>query len=71
MSISKRTLLRENVSMRLGADILNWLNHPLFNDPGTSLLNPTAFGVITGQPISDNNFWAPSRQFQLYLRFEF
>ncbi|MFH1575299.1 MAG: hypothetical protein ABIG68_15070, partial [Acidobacteriota bacterium] len=70
VSISKRTRFGENASMRFGADILNFLNHPLFNDPSLNLLSPTSFGVLTSEPISDNNFYG-QRQIQLFMRLEF
>jgi len=70
LSISKRTQLRENVSLRFGADIPNVLNHPVFNDPSLDFLNPATFGVLTTEAFADNNFYG-QRQFQLFLRFEF
>lgn len=70
LSVSKRTRLSENASVRFGADFLNFLNHPLFNDPSLNMLSPTSFGVITSEPISDNAFYG-LRQIQLFLRLEF
>jgi len=70
ISVSKRTRLGESASLRFGADLLNFLNHPLFNDPSLNLLSPTTFGVLTSQPISDNNYYG-QRQIQLFLRVEF
>ncbi|MCI0387836.1 MAG: carboxypeptidase-like regulatory domain-containing protein [Acidobacteria bacterium] len=70
MSLSKRTRITERINIRFSADFLNALNHPLFEDPFLSLLDPASFGVLSAQPISTNNFYN-ARQIQLGLRIEF
>jgi hypothetical protein len=63
-SLGKRTTIAERVSAVFSADFINALNRREFADPGLSLFNPAAFGVITSQ-------FASPRQIQLGLRFEF
>lgn len=72
MSVAKQMRITERIKMRFTADFLNILNHPLFNDPSTSLDNPANFGVITSQPGNPGggDFWAP-RRVQFGLRLEF
>ena len=63
-SLGKRTTIAERVSAVFSADFINALNRREFADPGLSLFNPAAFGVINSQ-------FASPRQIQLGLRFEF
>lgn len=63
-SVGKRTRVSEQVSFVITADFINFFNHVEFSDPGLSLFNPAAFGVVTSQ-------FANPRQFQLGLRVEF
>lgn len=64
-SIGKRTNITEGIRVVFTADFINLLNRREFADPtSTSLFNPAAFGVITGQ-------YATPRQIQMGLRVEF
>lgn len=64
LSLGKRTAITEGIRMSFSADFINALNRREFADPGLSLFNPAAFGVINSQ-------FASPRQIQLGLRFEF
>ncbi len=64
LSLGKRTRITESSQAVFSADFINALNRREFADPGLSLFNPAAFGVITAQ-------FASPRQIQLGLRIEF
>lgn len=64
LSIGKRARVTESVGVLFTADFINVMNRREFADPGLSLFNPAAFGVITAQ-------FANPRQVQLGLRIEF
>lgn len=63
-SFGKRTSITEGVRVVFTADFINFFNRREFADPGMSLFNPAAFGVITDQ-------YATPRQVQFGLRIEF
>lgn len=48
VSFGKITKITERVNTRFSADFFNVFNHANFNNPGLSLQNQSAFGVITG-----------------------
>jgi len=48
MSLGKSIGFTERVKLRYSADFFNVFNHENFANPGVSLQNPSAFGVITG-----------------------
>jgi hypothetical protein len=64
LSIGKKTKITEQVKTVFSFDMINAFNRVEFNDPGMSILNRAAFGVITQQ-------FASPRLIQLGLRFEF
>jgi len=64
LSIGKKTAITESARTVFSFDLINAFNRVEFADPGMSLLNPAAFGVITGQ-------FAGPRAIQVGLRFEF
>ncbi|HXG94933.1 MAG TPA: carboxypeptidase regulatory-like domain-containing protein [Blastocatellia bacterium] len=70
LTAGKATSITETVKFRLSVDLINVFNHVNFNDPGTSLQNPTTFGVISSQRISDLQNIFP-RRIQLSGRIEF
>jgi hypothetical protein len=49
MSLSRKFKVTESASVAVTAQFFNIFNHVLFNDPGLSLANTNAFGVITTQ----------------------
>lgn len=72
LSLAKKTVINERISITFSLDFLNFLNHPVFNDPVLNLNAPAAFGVISSQPgtFAGSLFWA-ARQIQTGLRVEF
>ncbi|GBC81660.1 hypothetical protein HRbin10_00772 [bacterium HR10] len=64
LSIGKKTAVTESARIVFSFDLINAFNHVEFNDPGLSLLNPAAFGVLTSQ-------FAGPRAIQFGFRFEF
>ncbi len=64
VSIGKKTLVTERISVVFTADLINALNHVEYVDPTLSLQTPANFGVLTTQ------FGTP-RAIQLGLRLEF
>jgi hypothetical protein len=64
LSVGKKTAVTESVRIVFSLDLINAFNHVEFNDPGLSLLNPAAFGVITSQ-------FAGPRAIQFGFRVEF
>jgi hypothetical protein len=64
LSIGKKTNVTEQVGVVFTFDLINAFNRVEFADPGTSFLNPAAFGVVTGQ-------FGDPRRIQVGLRFEF
>ena len=67
-SVAKTTALSERLGLTLNFDFFNLFNHPHFNDPSLSILEPPGFGVITSQVTG--NFTGP-RRIQIGLRLEF
>jgi hypothetical protein len=63
-SIFKSFTIRERIKAQFRAEALNATNTPYFGNPGTTLTNPSTFGVITSQI----NY---PRLVQLGLRFTF
>jgi hypothetical protein len=70
MSLGKATRITETVRLKFSADFLNIFNHVNFNDPGPTLQNKAAFGVISSQRVSDLQNIFP-RRIQLGGRIEF
>jgi hypothetical protein len=64
LSIGKHTSITESVRTVFSFDMINAFNRVEFNDPGLSLLNPAAFGVLTSQ-------FASPRAIQFGFRIEF
>jgi hypothetical protein len=70
MTLGKTTHINERVVTRFSADFFNVLNHQNFANPGLSLTNPAAFGVITGTFTPPNRTNA-ARWIEFGLRVEF
>ncbi|MCG3160438.1 MAG: hypothetical protein JMDDDDMK_01507 [Acidobacteria bacterium] len=70
LSLSKETKITEKVNFSLSFDFLNVFNHVIFNDPGLSLQNPAAFGVISSQFTQGVPYIGP-RRVQIGARFDF
>jgi hypothetical protein len=70
MSFGKRTRITERVETRFTADFFNIFNHPNFNNPGLSLQNQSAFGVITSTYTPPNRTNG-ARWIEFGLRVEF
>jgi hypothetical protein len=47
MSLMKNTRIREGQSLQLRIEAFNAANHPNWNTPSTSVLNPALFGKVT------------------------
>ena len=50
VSLLKYFRLSETASLRVGAWVLNFANHPQYNDPATNISSVAAVGVITSVP---------------------
>jgi hypothetical protein len=69
MSFGKTTHISERVTTRFSADMFNVFNHHTYGNPGTSLANPNAFGVISGTFIPSNRTNS-ARWIEMGLRLE-
>ena len=71
-SLLKDIRITEKLSLKLGFDFFNVLNHPLFQDPPLNFLDRSSFGVISSQPgdPANGDYWT-ARRVQVSLRLEF
>jgi len=70
MSLGKKTTIAEKVNVTFALDFFNAFNHVDFVNPGLSLTDPRAFGVITTQ-LTPPDRVAGSRWIQFGMRVEF
>jgi hypothetical protein len=70
ISFGKTTKITERVNTRFSCDLFNAFNHPNFSNPGLSLQNQSAFGVITGT-FTPPNRTNSARWIEFGLRVEF
>jgi hypothetical protein len=70
MRFAKKTTVHERFFTEFSADFFNILNHHNFANPGLSLTNPAAFGVITST-FTPPNRTNSARWIELGLRVQF
>jgi hypothetical protein len=70
MSLGKKTTIRERLNVTFALDFFNLTNHVDFANPGLSLTDPRAFGVITSQFVPADRV-SGSRWIQFGMRIEF
>jgi len=70
MSLGKKTTIKERLNVTFALDFFNLTNHVDFANPGLSLTDPRAFGVITSQFVPPDRV-SGSRWIQFGMRIEF
>jgi hypothetical protein len=60
LTISKKVMISERVSIKVQAEFYNAPNHPIFSNPQTSVTN-SSFGRITGTALAPRNIQLSAR----------